>query len=511
MARFILYLVVSVAGAAVLAIEILGTRILAPFYGASLYLWAALICVTLLSLSLGYWLGGRWADAGASLQRLAALPAAAGLWLMLVPLLKRPVLLALQSLGLRAAALLGALLLFAPTLTLLGMVTPYALKLKARQMESLGRTAGFLSALSTVSSVAAALLTGYWLIPAMGLNNLIWGIAWMLILSACATLAGTHRALRGVGLCLLLGVCSSFLAATVQTRTAPGVLALRQSPYGEIRAVEQNGTRYLLIDGAIHTAVEAQSKATEMPYVAALDLVRFFFDRTGELLLIGLGGGSIAKNWTEKEWRVEAVEIDPVVAEMAGRWFGLEPHEAQIHIGDGRHFLQQHDKIYDVILLDAFGSSSIPYHLTTVEVFTLMRSRLAAAGVLAVNVECVGWQDPLVQSLALTLGRVFAHVTALPCSEPPDAPGNVLLLAADRALDLPEDWLGNPGDFLDDDYQRWCAVQRNHAWDNRYTPARDQARLLTDDHNPSDLWAERINLAVRHQLAGIFRSTSVTW
>ncbi len=511
MTRFLLYLLVAVAGAAVLAIELLGTRVLAPFYGSSLYLWAALITVTLLSLSLGYYLGGRWADRGATLPRLAALLAGAGLWLMLVPLFKQPVLLLLQPLGLRAAALLAALLLFAPSLTLLGMVTPCALKLKTRQLEQLGRTAGSLSALSTVASVLSALLTGYWLIPAAGINRMTWGIAWLLLFTAAAALLAERRSRKQGGLWLLLGLVLTLLAAALAAKPDTGVLAVEQSPFGEIRVVERNGSRYLLIDGAIHTAAEARSLATEMPYVAALDLVRYFFDRTGTALLIGLGGGSVARNWTEKEWQVVAIEIDPVVAEMAGRYFGLEAGTAEIHLADGRQFLRQNNRKFAAILLDAFGSSSIPIHLTTREVFQLMRSRLAAGGVLAVNVECIGWQDPLVQSLALTLRGIFSTVIALPCSEPPDALGNVLLLAADRALEFPEEWLGKPGDFLDDDYQRWCVVQRNHAWANRYRPGTEHARLLTDDHNPADLWAERINRASRRRLAELFPVPSLAW
>jgi spermidine synthase len=505
MTRYLIYLLVAVAGAAVLAIELLGTRVLGPYYGVSLYLWSALITVTLLSLSLGYYLGGRWADHGATLRRLALLLIAAGFWLFLVPVAKKPLLLLLHPLGLRSAVLLGALLLFAPCLILLGMVTPYALKLQARQLDKLGRTAGSLSALSTLASVIAALLTGYWLIPAMGVNRLTMAIAAMLILSALLALILQRKGIGadslgalGVLLLLILGL------KAFQPALPPGLLFAGQSPYGEIQVIDRNDTRFLLIDGAIHTAVYPPAFETGMPYVAALDLVRFFFDRTGTMLLVGLGGGSLAKNWAAQEWAVEAIEIDPVVADMASRYFGLEPHESTVHITDGRRFLLRTEKRYETIILDAFGSSSIPFHLTTIEVFGLLRSRLTKDGVLAINVECVGWQDPLVQSLALTLRREFEQVLALPCSEPPDAVGNVLLLAANRALAFPEDWLGRPGDFLEDDYLRWSVVQRNHAWDNRYVPATQKAVLLTDDQNPSDLWSERINLAVRYKLAETF-------
>jgi len=511
MTKNLVYFLVAVAGAAVLAIELLGTRVLAPFYGVSLYLWSALIVVTLLSLSCGYYLGGLWADRGASLRRLALLLAASGLWLLLVPIIKRPLLLALTPLGLRAAVLAGAFLLFAPALTLLGMVTPYALKLMAQRLDELGRTAGSLSALSTLASVIAALLTAYWLIPAMGINRLTWAIAALLILSALVVLILERRAFRAEAMILLGLLALGPALKTLQSGAASGLLYAGESPYGEIRVLEQNEMRFLLIDGAIHTAVWAEDYRTEMRYVVALDIVRYFFDRTGEMLLIGLGGGCVAKNWHEAGWRVESVEIDPLVARMAADYFGLQPQEAEVRLIDGRQYLHMSRAKYDVIILDAFGSSSIPYHLTTVEVFGLMKSRLAGEGVLAVNVEALGWQDELVQSLALTIGKSFAHVIALPTAEPPDALGNVVLLASDRPLEFPEDWLGRPFDFLADEYAHWAVVQRNHAWDNRYAPGTAQARMLTDDCNPSDLWSERINLAVRRQLADLFSGQPAMW
>ena len=119
MKTFCIYAAVIVCGAAVLAIEMLGTRILGPFYGVSLYLWSALISVTLAALSLGYAIGGRWADRGPTLQRFATVIGLAGLWISLIPWLRGPVLTVAEPLGLRAAVLLGATLLFFPPLAFL--------------------------------------------------------------------------------------------------------------------------------------------------------------------------------------------------------------------------------------------------------------------------------------------------------------------------------------------------------------------------------------------------------
>ncbi len=502
MNRAVVYFVVAMAGASVLAIEILGTRILGPHYGVTLYLWSALIVVTLLSLSLGYFWGGRWADKNATLDRLALLLAGAGAWLLFIPLIKIPLVNLLQPLGLRAALLSGAFVLFAPALIWLGMVSPYALKLQAQEMARLGRTAGALSAVSTLASVAAALLTGFWLIPLVGVQRLTWSIGLLLLLTALVTFC-SGRLKRWKFLIVLFLLLP--LGALLPDAPAPkGIIHLQQSPYGEISIFDTPDSRYLLIDGAIHTASTLPDYKTQMRYAVVLDLVRFFFDETGDLLLIGLGGGSVAKIWSAEAWRVDAVEIDPVVVEMAQNYFGLAPEEAAIHILDGRQFLDQVDKQYPVIILDAFGSSSIPFHLTTREVFQLCKKKMTGNGVFAMNVECVGWDHALVKSLCLTLQSVFTETIVLPCSEPPNALGNVIILAADRPLSFPDEWLGNPLDVIMDDYAHWAVVQRTHAWDNRYVPDVSGAPLLSDDLNPADLWAEEINLEARKKLLEIF-------
>jgi hypothetical protein len=142
MSRPYLYFAISVSGASVLAVEILGTRILGPHFGVSLYLWSALITVTLAALALGYALGGLWADRGATMRRLCLLLAAGGAWIVAVPWLGAPGLRLAEPAGMRAAMLLSAFVLFFPPLMLLGMATPYAVKLRAVSVGEVGRAAG---------------------------------------------------------------------------------------------------------------------------------------------------------------------------------------------------------------------------------------------------------------------------------------------------------------------------------------------------------------------------------
>jgi len=498
-------IVVFVAGAAVLAVELLGTRVLGPFYGVSLFLWSALITVTLLALSVGYAIGGRLADKGPSLARLCWLLLGAGAWLLLLPLLRAPVLAVAEPFGLRFAVLVAALLLFAPPLTLLGMVSPYAIRLRAAKLGEVGRTAGDLYALSTVGSVLAALLTGFVLIPFAGVARLTALVGVLLIVTAVVGLVVGRRrgAALGAALVLLPAAWPGLAAASERADRARGLLSVEQSPYAELRVVDLDGIRYLIIDGGTHTIADAQSFESRFPYVHVLDLLNHVTGGPGRLLLVGLGGGSVARLFAHEGWSVDAVEIDPAVTRIARRDFGLQPSEAQVYEDDGRHFLSVAPGRYDAIVLDAFGSSSIPFHLVTREAFALAASRLAPDGVLAVNVEAVGWDDPLVGALAATLEQEFAHVVALPIAEPPDTLGNVVLFASRRELALVREIPPTPDRFS-------TIYAQNHAWDNRFVPRTDGAPVLTDDRNPVDVWSERINRAERGDLHADF-ADGLSW
>jgi len=434
-----LYLVVFIAGAAVLAIELLGTRILGPFYGVSLFLWSALITVTLIALSIGYAVGGRWADKGATTTRFYFMIAGAGLWILLIPWIKYPVLVFSESFSLRFAVLAAAFVLFVPPLTLLGMISPYAIRLRASTLNVVGRTAGDLYAISTMGSVVSALLTGFVLIPSFGVTRLTFGIGISLLLTASIGLIAERRftAIPVAGVALFAILTAIWLLPSGGPDPEGGLIAVQQSPYAEIRVLDMERKRHLVIDGGVHTIVDPLSWESRFPYTAVVDLTREFFQRPGDLLLIGLGGGSIVKRFAREGWGVEAIEIDPVVVEFARKHFGLDPSDGVIYPMDGRHFLLTQDKTYDVIVMDAFGSSSIPFHLVTRESFGLIAAHLKAEGVFALNIESNGWDSLIVRSLSATLKKHFDSVLALPTYEPATALGNLILLAANFDLKLP--------------------------------------------------------------------------
>lgn len=507
MTNVFIYLAIVVCGAAVLAIELLGTRIIAPFYGSGLYLWSALISVTLAALSVGYAVGGWLADREATLSRLSAIIGAAGLWVTIIPWIQVPVLVAAEALGLQAAVLITATVLFFPPLSLLGMVSPYAIKLKASSLDVVGRTAGNLYAVSTVASVFAAIGTGFFLIPNVGVFRLTLMIGLLLIATALIGLfcRSNKKQLAIAPFALLIAGALGYQIAPAQTADpALGIIAVEQSAYAEIRVVDIDDVRYMVIDGGTHTIVDPVTFESYFPYVNVLDIANNLFTHPGDMLLVGLGGGSVVKNFAANDWKVDAVEIDPVVTQLAYEYFGLRRNEARVYDMDGRQYLISHDKNYDLIIMDAFGSSSIPFHLVTVEAFGLIRSRLSPNGIFAMNIEAVGWDDIVVTALAATVQQQFEHVLVLPIAEPPDQLGNLVILASDRELKLNRDLPEVQGRFS-------ANYDRNHAWDNRFEVDGEGVQVLTDDLNPIDIMTERINLVARRQLHIFFKKHGINW
>ena len=505
--NFLLYVVVSIGGAAVLALELLGTRILGPYYGVSLFLWSAIITVTLAALAAGYSVGGHIADRGITMRGLGIILSLAGLSLCLIPLLKRPVLSVIEPLGLRLSVLIAALILFFPPLMLLGMITPSAVKIKASVLSEVGRAAGNLYSVSTIASVAAALLTGFVLIPALAVSHILFATGALLFLtSALIFLAGRRK---GTALIAIIFFILS-LAAMISIPSSPSAsgnavfIDTGHSPYAEINVVDFLDARFLLIDGAIHTCTDIETEESIMPYVNVLDIARNICGDRGNALLIGLGGGSVARNLSSWGWTVDGVEIDPVVIRFAKEHFGLDQNDAVIHQIDGRRFLVETDNLYDLIIFDAFGSGMVPFHLVTRETVELAAKRLRPGGIIAMNLLTIGWKSRIVTSMAATLRTSFNEVIALPIAEPPNTLGNLVLLASDSLLSLSYD-IAEPGGRFTPEYDM------THSWENRFSPDLSGAVIFTDDKNPIDLWSEQVNLADRRNLNKYFKEAGFNW
>ena len=423
--RMVLYATVTITGGAVMVLELLGTRIIGPFYGVSLYVWSSLIAVTMIALALGYYLGG-WCVDKLPRLRLAHLLVVAALGTLLIPLLSGPVLIASDPLGMRAGAFFSALALFMLPLTCLGMVGPYVIKLSTHELDGVGVAAGSVYAISTLGSVFGTLALGFYLLPIFGTRSIIEATG-VLLLALGICLAAYERHRLGRTQLLAMGAIASaaliFLAGglLMPMRTADGfwVLNEAESTYGWVRVADdqRRGIRLLLSDASSIGAVEMSTGQTELAYqqiLTLLPLLKQFQPATHEnsrnALLIGLGVGYVATQLKEKGIATDTIEIDPAVARAATDYFNFKPTGAFV-VGDGRYEIRNLHKRYDLIIHDCFTGGAEPVHMLTREMFAQLKNLLTDDGVLALNF--VGFSrgegSQAVASVSRTLAELFPY------------------------------------------------------------------------------------------------------
>ena len=434
--RLLVLATAVLCGAAVMEIEVLGARVVSPWFGVSLFVWTALITVTLLALAAGYFLGGQLADRRGDLRTLSFVVGAAGLLLMIVPWLRAPVLQLCARAGIRGGALFSALILFGAPLTLLGMVTPFVVKLFLRDVRETGSTVGRLSALSTVGSFLGTVATGFWLIPAFHVDQIAGGSALVLLLLAGGLLSASLRKARAMAIALpaLCFLQAPPLARTVLDSGTRAEVVFRQgSFYGPIRVVDYtyppNHTREMLIGGIIQGGLDVVSGEPVYPYDYFLERAALsFVPQARRALIVGLGPGVMTARLAKYGLSGTVVEIDPRVAEVARDYFGFRQDAFKLAVADGRHFLETTRETYDLVLLDAFSAETEPSHMFTREAFQAVKRRLNPGGGLVINLAAVAGgseeENRVLNAVLRTMQGVFPEVSAFGAPDP--APGAVV-------------------------------------------------------------------------------------
>jgi spermidine synthase len=528
---------VFLSGAVLLGVEIAASRVLAPTFGSSLYVWGALIGVVLSGLAVGYWVGGALADRWPSPYLLVGAIALGAVLVLAIPLVDQWVLDRVVSWdpGPRLDPLVAAIALFGPMSVVLASVSPIAVRLAARSLDRLGRTAGRLFSISTAGSIAGTFATAFWLVPEHGTDQVL-AVGAVVLLAAAAAVALVERVWLPAA-ALVAGACAAVLAvgalapdttggrleglaaknwsplyrqrdARTPRKLDPAEVAeavgtgftvreARETRYHRLLVVDAGGSRYLRFDSSFQSGMYIrQPFRTRFAYTDYLELGLAYNPNAKNVLVIGLGGASALKRvWRDfGDVRLTVVELDPAVVETAYTWFAL-PRDPRIdvEVDDGRRYLQRHDDRYDVILLDAFYADGVPFHLTTLEFVELLRERLTPGGVIAANVigALTGSSSRITRAFWKTYAAVFPTVLLHPVYEgaydrTPDEIRNIILVATERAAPSRE--------RLE---EIWADVRRARApnapalstaigdrWQR--TVRSDGVPLLTDGYAPTD-------------------------
>ncbi|MFL5690369.1 MAG: spermidine synthase [Ktedonobacteraceae bacterium] len=418
--KYFLIILVFVSGMSSLALEMCASRLLGAYFGTSLYIWASLIGLILVYLTVGYFIGGRLADRYPSEQVLCTITGLAALSISILPFVSQSILewsvtgLAQVSVGIFLSSLLGTILLFSVPVTLLGLVSPFAIRLATKEIRQSGRSSGSLYAISTFGSILGAFLPVLWLIPTFGVRRtlLIFGT-----LLFAASLWGLRMRWRPTFALVLIAL----VLPLGPLKDIPNLIYEQESLYNYIQVTQQaDGSRQLILNEgqAIHSVYYPNPNTVLTGWYWDYFLAAPYFNagftpqKLHRVGIIGLAAGTIAHQFTQVYGPVpiDGAEIDPAIVNVGRTYFGMNEPNLHVYEEDGRTFIDTTQAKYDVVAIDAFQQPYIPFQLTTREFFQTIHAHLSSNGVVVLNTAHTNHDYRLVQAFVNTMSQVFPNV-----------------------------------------------------------------------------------------------------
>lgn len=486
--RRYLYFSAASTGGAIMIIEILGAKLLAPFFGTSHFVWTAQIAVTLLALATGYYFGGRLVDRSPNLRRLYVCVLLAAIYLVLTIVFVEPVCYWCLKYKLAVGSLSASLFLFFVPLALLATAGPFLVRVLTTSVNEVGGNIGRLTAISTLGSVAGTILIGYVLVPFLpnsvtmyATSGLLMAVVVGYFLCWASSDPATPVAIIGIGMGLLLGYGGTTKEHLIHTSTTDE-LYHANSNFGLLQVLQKRDEdkRYYLNDYLIQNIYDPiQKKSTALFTYALQELAHAYTPRIERALCIGMGVGIVPMRLAQEGIQVDVAEINPAVVPVATQHFDFDISKVNLNICDGRYFLNKTPKKYDTIILDAFLGDSSPSHLMTTNAFGAMRRVLNENGTLVINSfgEFDAGRDFFAASLEKTLRSVFKSVRIHASGN-----GNVFFVASDQPDLKPR----SEPNF--EDVHVECRQAAKNAFAGLRTTDPSHGIVLTDDYNPTEFY-----------------------
>jgi predicted membrane-bound spermidine synthase len=431
-----------------MSVEIMASRLLAPYYGDTVYLWGSLIAVIMTALAIGYRQGGQKADIYSNNIELSNIILVAGVFIIMIPLSTPYVLELVQWIQVPTIyepLLPSAILLTVPSIYL-GMVSPYALRLSAKNLTNIGGVSGGLSSLNTVGGIVGTFLTVFLLIPNFGTREIITSLGVILVSVSMIGREWEYFALIVLLMIILVVPSNFFIGKLVVLGSGTHVYSV-DTPYSSLNVVDDWGkkTRTLYLDDFSHSKMYLNDSVKPVfKYTDFFNLAFGYSSNITSVLFIGGGGFSGPKQFlADYPWvRVDVVEIDSVVVDVAYKFFNVPSNQPRlkVFIDDGRSYLKESSK-YDLIILDAYSKSYVPFHLMTQEFFSIVAEHLNDEGVLVSNIigSTLGDTSRLLWSQVFTAKMSLPSVSLYRTQDVPESVvQNIILIAGKRNLSLEE-------------------------------------------------------------------------
>ena len=437
-----LFIFVFVCGTAVMFLEMAAARMLAPYFGNSIFVWGNIIGIVLIALSLGYYYGGKLADKYPEKKYLMFLVLMSGVYISIIPLIFKilvgdlifPQYISSSYLALTiVGSFLTSMLFFAPPIFILGFVSPYAIRLATTDLKSSGKVAGSLYAFSTLGSIIGTFLSSFLIVPFWGSRETVYLSAFLLIFISVLGIKKKYY----LFLLLLLPVVLYLFQYQQVIKDTPGLVHETDSHYQYIQVIDREDKRLLVTNEGIGVqSFYDRNNIITNSYFDYLNMAPYLTDnKQGQALIVGLAGGIISRQYNHffPEIDVTGVEIDPGMIEVANEYFDLDEQNVKVVEADGRIYLNNTKEKFDYIILDAYSKrSSIPWHLTTQEFFQTIEEHLNENGVVTFNVVSIEEESDLITGFASTLKNVFEHVYFVPV----ETSANNIIIASNHEIDL---------------------------------------------------------------------------
>jgi len=399
MKKYKLEIIVFLAGAIGMGLELIAARVLSPYVGSSNIVWTSIIGIILASMSLGYWLGGKKADKSANMEYLSNILLLAALFTSIIPILETLVVRYFAGMieNLIIAAILCAILVFSIPSFILAMVSPFAVKIKSEEDNEIGSLSGRISSLSTIGSITGTFLMGFVLIPNIGISNINIGVTLALVaMSMLANIKCEKKQLIRKIVLIVLMLLLIGVGKWIFKINNPNILLDTDSQYSRIwvKKIEGVGASYktLQVDTGLESYIDAKTGEMGAQYLKYYDLFEYFNKDAQTTLLIGGAAYTYPIHYLDKykNKTIDVVEIDDKMTQIAVEQFGLNINEPRLKIytQDGRSFLNYSENKYDTILIDAFKGLNAPFELTTYEALVNAKNMLNENGMVFTNIIC---------------------------------------------------------------------------------------------------------------------------
>ncbi len=457
-------LIALLTGASVMILEIVGARLIAPYFGTSTYVWTSMIGIILGSLSLGFWYGGRLADKYDTEQDLGLIIAGAAALVLAMTFLQEPALELIinQQFDLRFSSAIAAIILFGPPSALIGMVSPHLAKLRVTSLKTTGTSIGRLEAAGAIGSIGGTFLSGYWLLAYLGARNVT---LWLVVLLICTSFLANPKRLRW------LRATVAFIAIIfLNFSTLPiGIIHDSDSAYSRYRVARasyNDRPAHLLLTDKQSIQSGMYLDDPDEPVFSYTQLMTRVVTNTEDakrILIVGGGAHTmptiLAKRLPQSTFDV--VEIDPALDDISRQYFNYKDMQnIHVHYEDGRTYINKSHDAYDLIIMDAFNSLTPPFHLTSREAVLRLKYNLSRGGLILINAPA-DFYGEFLPSLLKTYTSVFTEVSAYQSDkESLNKRQNFLIVATDDKPKLSQLTEGFPtpvdppktGLVLSDDY-----------------------------------------------------------